>query len=1166
MALQASAGVEPIAGYQLLERLGTGGYGEVWKSTAPGGLTKAIKLVYGHMQDARAEQELKALSRIRDVRHPFLLSLERFEIVEGQLVIVTELADMSLGDRYAASRQAGQRGIPRDELLVYMRDAADALDYMSEQFGLQHLDIKPQNLLLVGGRIKVADFGLVKNLQGTSATATGGVTPIYASPEAFDGRVSKYSDQYSLAIVYQEMLTGIRPFPGTTPLQLAMQHTSSPPLLDPLPPQDRAIVARALAKIPDQRFATCREMVAQLLAPVSKTVTPAEPAPRVAAEVETRRSTDPMSRKTTVAPGLRLPPKAGPRAPCPTPLPACAAPARELSGTGTWPPASAGGLRPTLFVGVGGLACATLRRLRRRFQDRFGDLSSVPLLRLLLIDSDRTTFRTAQVGEPGEVLSSEETLLTPLRKAEHYRPQTRDLLRWLDRRWLYGIPRSLLTEGIRPLGRLALLDNSNELLTRLRIALGEMARPEARAATLAAGVSVQDQAPRVMLVASLAGGTGSGMLLDMAYALRQVLRELRLPDDDLRAFLLYATSQNPAGKELARVNACATLLELQHFTQGATPYPGEAKYGLKGFHAGEPPFSDGYLVHLGDHLDEATVEAATDHLAEFLYLHGLGAAVSPHFQAEAATDRSLRLRTLGMSRITVPRYRLAELAGDLFCHQLVLRWRGECSTAEEEEKELSAFQASAARGLQVEAVASLLYTTVGTAWREDPKVLLEKLGDETFGGQTLRRGEERLRELCAEALRNLDHRLGTGRSRAEDMNHPPTALEVALHDHAEELGKSLGRSVIEWFVALIEDPRRRQVRAADHAARWLVQHLFTTCETLRGDMARLAAQREGLRGRLAQAEFPVTESGSGRWFGLRARPDTVEPRPAFLDYGLLRLRELVLENTHDVLRHIHAQVTSFTQDVARSLQKLRHFADSFAAATQAAPSPPLDDLLSPGQTAVPVSLPNVKELLPENARTIARAAESLFHRVAPNLTADMEAQLQAEVLTPLGGLWSIVSGPRELEVVLKPTLRRRARAAMLEALRDTDAAQLLLATTEDSGRVAEEVRFQVESAVPRLPVPTESLRLLTLVPPGTAGAAVQDLVAQAAQGAVDFGESEGDLIFCQESSPLAVPELTAALVGNRAAYTEAAQRVLTRTDVAWMGLRTAPDLTAVVTD
>src|SRR5262245_6083548 len=146
-----------------------------------------------------------------------------------------------------------------------MRDTADALDYMSEQHSLQHLDVKPENLLLVGGRIKVADFGLVKDMEETSASMMGGLTPIYAPPEVFDGRPSRRSDQYSLAIVYQEMLTGVLPFPGRTAAQLAAQHLNAKPRLDPLPENDQAVIGRALSKKPNERFETCRELVDALV-------------------------------------------------------------------------------------------------------------------------------------------------------------------------------------------------------------------------------------------------------------------------------------------------------------------------------------------------------------------------------------------------------------------------------------------------------------------------------------------------------------------------------------------------------------------------------------------------------------------------------------------------------------------------------------------------------------------------------------------------------------------------------------------------------------------------------------------------------------------------------------------------------------------------------------
>src|SRR5262249_58995992 len=97
---------------------------------------------------------------------------------------------------------------------------------------------------------------------------------------------------------------------------------------------------------------------------------------------------------------------------------------------------------------------------------------------------------------------------------------------------------------------------------------------------------------------------GGGLLCDVAYAVRQVLGELNLPDTGVYGLLLYATTPNPDDQCRARVNACATLTELDHWCRPDVSFPGAPEQGLAGFGPGRPPFDECYLAHLGDGLGE----------------------------------------------------------------------------------------------------------------------------------------------------------------------------------------------------------------------------------------------------------------------------------------------------------------------------------------------------------------------------------------------------------------------------------------------------------------------------------------------------------------------------------------------------------------------------------
>jgi hypothetical protein len=587
---------EPIPGYRLLERLGQGGFGEVWKAQAPGGLFKAVKIVYGCLEagdgeeNRAARQELKSLERVKTVRHPFILSLERYDIINGRLTIVTELADRSLWDRFRECRTQGLPGIPRDELLGYLEETAEALDLMNTEHQLQHLDIKPQNLFLLYNHIKVGDFGLVKDMAGMRTQVTSGFTVTYASPETFQGQVSRFSDQYSLAIVYQELLTGQLPFTGTNPQHLMVQHMTGSPNLAPLPPLDRDAIGRALAKNPEDRHSSCGNLVLALRRggqeQTSATLASAGGNSGSRAETPSRK------RSATALPaGARLEGSAA-AAPCLTPDPsplAASAPERpEVTGDGV--------LFPALVVGLGGLGLDTVRQLRKALRQRYGPAATFPHIRLLQVDTDPEIVERATKEGADSLLRENEIVLTRLQRPAHYLKSSREreaIETWLPMRMLSRLPRDQVTAaGWRPLGRLAFVTNRPAIVKRLRAELEACTDPGAIASSdQQTGLGLRSNRPRVYVVTSLTGGTGSGMFIDLAYEARHLLRQLGYAASDVVGLFFLPADGNGSGQPRALANAFAAVAELNHFAADQQSHAGPA--GGKG-----PPFDRCFVLPL----------------------------------------------------------------------------------------------------------------------------------------------------------------------------------------------------------------------------------------------------------------------------------------------------------------------------------------------------------------------------------------------------------------------------------------------------------------------------------------------------------------------------------------------------------------------------------------
>ncbi len=276
---------EALAGqYELERELGRGGMATVYlardiKHRRP----VAIKVVdHGLGAEVGAERFLREIELCASLRHPHILPLYDSGAANGFLFYVMPLAEgKSLRDRL---RRDGR--LPVDEALRFGCEIADALGYAHAR-GVVHRDIKPENILIEAGHPMVADFGIAhvaSELRDDRLTRTGISlgTPAYMSPEQASAEpvIDERSDIYSLACVVYEMLVGEPPFTGPTAEAVLVQRFTQQP---PRPsakreglarPVDDAI-RRALARDPDDRFASAQLFKEALGAALHATVWPA---------------------------------------------------------------------------------------------------------------------------------------------------------------------------------------------------------------------------------------------------------------------------------------------------------------------------------------------------------------------------------------------------------------------------------------------------------------------------------------------------------------------------------------------------------------------------------------------------------------------------------------------------------------------------------------------------------------------------------------------------------------------------------------------------------------------------------------------------------------------------------------------------------------------------
>jgi serine/threonine protein kinase len=262
-----------FAGYLIERRLGVGGMGAVYAARHPR-LPRlvALKVLNENLCTdpefrARFEREAELAAR---VDHPNVVSVYDRGVEGEQLWIAMQYVDGV--DVHQLIKRSRSGLTPRRAVFI-LTEAAKGLDGAHRR-GLLHRDVKPANILVAedlveGDHVLVTDFGIARAVDQTSALTNAGSIPAtlpYASPEQIAGReVDHHSDIYSLGCTLYMMLTGSLPFPRDSQIAVMHAHLADPPpqvtLANPsLPTEMDEVIARAMAKQPELRYGSCREL------------------------------------------------------------------------------------------------------------------------------------------------------------------------------------------------------------------------------------------------------------------------------------------------------------------------------------------------------------------------------------------------------------------------------------------------------------------------------------------------------------------------------------------------------------------------------------------------------------------------------------------------------------------------------------------------------------------------------------------------------------------------------------------------------------------------------------------------------------------------------------------------------------------------------------------
>jgi hypothetical protein len=686
------------------------------------------------------------------------------------------------------------------------------------------------------------------------------------------------------------------------------------------------------------------------------------------------------------------------------------------------------------------------------------------------MDTDPEVVRTATRGSSAAALGAGETLMTPLSRPSHYlkpRDGRPSLSSWLNPRLVYRIPRSQVTTGVRALGRLAFCDNYRAIIRRLQLELDEILDPSRlQNAARTTRLGLRTNRPRVYLVTSLGGGTGSGMFIDLAYNVRALLRQMGYENPDVVGLLLLPPVDGSRTRLMNLGNTHAALKELHHYGSPGVRFQARYHDREAPICDSDPPFSRNVLLPLPDEGDEIATQEVVEQGAQFLFrdlVTPLGKAADlgrAGLPCPTWEQRGQFFQTFGLFQLAWPRYALVNAVSRRLCQQVVQRWLTKDSKPIRTEVQAWVGDQWTILELGPDHFIHTLQAELIKALGHPPDSLFAATVDPLVKGSA--QGENILvrairveprmlsPEMVARTLADLEELVG---SPDDDNPSEPPRLLALLRDLADRVSEQWGQKMAELPVHLIEEPYFR-LAGAEEGIRVLVA-------TIEQALQRHESLAQELTGKAIEAyEYLRVAAGRPPRAGFKLATKTPEQIVRLsMDYPKWRLQS-------QMLYHLAAAFVGLRGHLSDELREVNFCRVRLAELLRSLEEEPADEK----RLGRPLSKQGAigRFMFVDDCKDLSEAVERFMEGFTPAALLELDGRMETMLQANFTALVHVCLANQNILQPVEKAMLSTAGDYALEHLPTTSVAGLFLERYPEPSAAASEVGDFYHQASPEL--------------------------------------------------------------------------------------------------